>query len=32
MYTQEADDLRVKLDRLIGSSAEEWDIKNAVRV
>jgi len=29
MYTQEADDLRVKLDKLIGSNVEEWDVKNA---
>jgi tubulin-specific chaperone A len=32
MYTQEAEDQKRKLDKFIANNAEDWDIKNAVRI
>jgi len=31
LYTQENQDQKVKLDKLVADSADEWDIKNGVR-
>lgn len=31
MYTQEKQDQKLKLDKLVANSPDEWDTKNSVR-